>query len=165
LATDTQFKGKVKEDMLICMLDAFVKKHDPEYPKRDPQQTPSTRSADPRSQSARPADKEKLSFAYVQGEVKIHPVPTAGANHVQGMNVLAAPFLYTMPSQLEAFECFANFIEKKCPLYVQRTLVGVHDGLEVRLRAARLVVARRQFAFADHAAAGPMPRILRQRIV
>jgi len=48
------------------------------------------------------------------------------------MNVLAAPFLYTMPSEIEAFYCFAKFIEEACPLYVQPTLEGVHRGLRVR---------------------------------
>lgn len=55
-----------------------------------------------------------------------------GFTYVQGMNVLAAPFLYTMPSELEAFFCFAKFIEESCPLYVQPTLEGVHRGLKVR---------------------------------
>ena len=47
------------------------------------------------------------------------------------MNVLSAPFLYTMPTQLEAFACFSTFLEKCCPLYVQPTLTGVHRGLKV----------------------------------
>lgn len=47
------------------------------------------------------------------------------------MNVLAAPFLYTMESELEAFYCFSRFIEVNCPLYVQQTLEGVHRGLKV----------------------------------
>jgi len=51
--------------------------------------------------------------------------------YVQGMNVLAAPFLYTMPSEMEAFFCFSKFIEESCPLYVQPTLEGVHRGLKV----------------------------------
>jgi hypothetical protein len=55
-----------------------------------------------------------------------------GFTYVQGMNVLAAPFLYTMPSELEAFFCFSKFIEESCPLYVQPTLEGVHKGLKVR---------------------------------
>jgi cell cycle arrest protein BUB2 len=54
-----------------------------------------------------------------------------GFTYVQGMNVLAAPFLYTMPSELEAFFCFSKFIEESCPLYVQPTLEGVHRGLRV----------------------------------
>ncbi|KAL7411661.1 bub2 protein [Mrakia frigida] len=49
--------------------------------------------------------------------------------YVQGMNVLAAPFLYTLPSEIEAFYCFSAFIEECCPLYVSPTLKGVHDGL------------------------------------
>ncbi|KAH9815480.1 rab-GTPase-TBC domain-containing protein [Melampsora americana] len=51
--------------------------------------------------------------------------------YVQGMNVLAAPFLYTMPSELEAFSVFSRFIEFHCPLYVQPTLEGVHSGLRL----------------------------------
>ena len=47
------------------------------------------------------------------------------------MNVLAAPFLYTLPSEIEAFYCFSRFIEECCPLYVSPTLKGVHDGLAV----------------------------------
>jgi cell cycle arrest protein BUB2 len=58
--------------------------------------------------------------------------PEPGLTYVQGMNVLAAPFLYTLPSELEAFWCFARFIEECCPLYVQPTLEGVHRGLRVR---------------------------------
>ena len=56
-----------------------------------------------------------------------------GFTYVQGMNVLAAPFLYTMPSELEAFSCFSKFIEESCPLYVQPTLEGVHRGLRVSI--------------------------------
>ncbi|GAA6052740.1 hypothetical protein JCM3770_003530 [Rhodotorula araucariae] len=51
--------------------------------------------------------------------------------YVQGLNVLAAPFLYVLPSQLEAFACFTTFIEDQVPRYVQPTLVGVHDGLHL----------------------------------
>lgn len=51
--------------------------------------------------------------------------------YVQGMNVLAAPFLYTMPTELEAYHCFKRFIEVCCPLYVQPTLAGVHRGLQL----------------------------------
>lgn len=47
------------------------------------------------------------------------------------MNALAAPFLYTMPSQLEAFACFSVLIERWLPEYVQTDLRGVHRGVEV----------------------------------
>ncbi len=51
--------------------------------------------------------------------------------YVQGMNVLAAPFLYAMPTEIEAFYCFKRFLEAVCPLYVQPTLTGVHCGLRL----------------------------------
>lgn len=98
LATDRGFKERVREDMLVRLLDAFVwRNHDRE-------------------------DSQRLGFTYVQG-----------------MNVLAAPFLYTMPSEMEAFFCFAKFIEESCPLYVQPTLEGVHRGLKLLDRCLKIV--------------------------
>ncbi|KAG1716651.1 hypothetical protein ID866_529, partial [Astraeus odoratus] len=98
LATDRGFKERVREDMLVRLLDAFV------WRNHDRQET------------------QQLGFTYVQG-----------------MNVLAAPFLYTMPSELEAFFCFAKFIEEACPLYVQPTLEGVHRGLKLLDRCLKIV--------------------------
>ncbi|KIK68890.1 hypothetical protein GYMLUDRAFT_67593 [Collybiopsis luxurians FD-317 M1] len=60
-------------------------------------------------------------------------------SYVQGMNVLAAPFLYTMPSELEAFFCFSKFIEESCPLYVVPTLEGVHRGLKLLDKCLKIV--------------------------
>ncbi|KAH8814728.1 TBC-domain-containing protein [Flagelloscypha sp. PMI_526] len=60
-------------------------------------------------------------------------------SYVQGMNVLSAPFLYTLPSEIEAFYCFSKFIEEACPLYVQPTLEGVHRGLNLLDRCLRIV--------------------------
>ncbi|KAI9325934.1 rab-GTPase-TBC domain-containing protein [Obelidium mucronatum] len=51
-------------------------------------------------------------------------------SYVQGMNVLAAPFLYVMP-ELDAFYSFATFIHHTCPLYVQPALEGVHCGIKL----------------------------------
>ncbi|WWD16396.1 hypothetical protein CI109_100822 [Kwoniella shandongensis] len=99
LATDTQFKGKVKEDMLIRLLEAFV-------------------------------------WKITSGETENEGQPF---KYVQGMNVLSAPFLYTMPSQLEAFACFSTFIENGCPQYVQPSLKGVHEGLKLLDRCLEIV--------------------------
>ncbi|KGB78608.2 hypothetical protein CNBG_4446 [Cryptococcus deuterogattii R265] len=99
LATDTQFKGKVKEDMLIRLLEAFVWRI-----------------------TSMETEDESQPFKYVQG-----------------MNVLSAPFLFTMPSQLEAFQCFSTFIENGCPLYVQPSLKGVHKGLTLLDRCLEVV--------------------------
>ncbi|ADV25121.1 cell cycle arrest protein BUB2 [Cryptococcus gattii E566] len=104
LATDTQFKGKVKEDMLIRLLEAFVWKITCTHA------------------FAMETEDESQPFKYVQG-----------------MNVLSAPFLFTMPSQLEAFQCFSTFIENGCPLYVQPSLKGVHKGLTLLDRCLEVV--------------------------
>lgn len=49
--------------------------------------------------------------------------------YVQGMNVLAAPFLYAARSEAEAFVAFYRFITKECPGYVRGAMSGVHKGL------------------------------------
>ncbi|KAF5370843.1 hypothetical protein D9758_002116 [Tetrapyrgos nigripes] len=99
LATDKGFQERVREDMLIRLLDAYVWRN-----------------------SEKQEDMNHLDFCYVQG-----------------MNVLAAPFLYTMPSEIEAFFCFAKFIEECCPLYVQPTLEGVHRGLRLVDKCLKIV--------------------------
>ena len=53
------------------------------------------------------------------------------AQYVQGMNVLAAPFLYAARSEVEAFSLFAVFIQRECPGYVRPTMEGVHGGLRL----------------------------------
>lgn len=53
--------------------------------------------------------------------------------YVQGMNVLAAPFLYVFPSELEAFFAFDKFIVEQAPTYCTPSLTGVHKGLQVRV--------------------------------
>lgn len=53
------------------------------------------------------------------------------AQYVQGMNVIAAPFLYAAKSETEAFALFSFFIKKECPSYVKPTMEGVHRGLKL----------------------------------
>ena len=56
-----------------------------------------------------------------------------GIRYVQGMNVLAAPFLYVCGGEAEcmAYSLFEKFITIECPVYVRPTLEGVHRGLKV----------------------------------
>jgi cell cycle arrest protein BUB2 len=49
--------------------------------------------------------------------------------YVQGMNVLAAPFLYVARSEAEAFAAFDTFIRNECPGYIRGSMEGVHRGL------------------------------------
>ncbi|KAK9365720.1 rab-GTPase-TBC domain-containing protein [Lipomyces kononenkoae] len=51
--------------------------------------------------------------------------------YVQGLNVLAAPFLYACASETQAFALFDTYIHTCCPLYVKPMLDGVHLGLKL----------------------------------
>lgn len=101
--------------MLVRLLDAFVWRS-----------TEAMESTSPTSPTF-----PHLSATYGRSRQPHQPNQPLGFNYVQGMNVLAAPFLYTMPTEVEAFYSFARFIERACPLYVQPTLEGVHRGLKV----------------------------------
>ena len=119
LATDRGFKERVREDMLVRLLDAFV-----------------WRNHGKTSMTFPPSSMTFSSVLYPDRQESNQ----LGFTYVQGMNVLAAPFLYTMPSEIEAFWCFSKFIEECCPLYVQPTLEGVHRGLKVCCHAYYFIV-------------------------
>lgn len=53
------------------------------------------------------------------------------AVYVQGMNVLAAPFLYAARSEAEAFVLFHRIVTIECPGYIRGAMDGVHRGLEL----------------------------------
>ncbi len=61
---------------------------------------------------------------------------TAAGTYVQGMNVIAAPFLYAARSEAEAFVAFQRFLSRECPGYVRGAMDGVHRGLAVRIRSS-----------------------------
>lgn len=54
---------------------------------------------------------------------------SGSVGYVQGMNVLAAPFLYAARSEAEAFAAFDRCITHECPGYVRGSMDGVHKGL------------------------------------
>lgn len=56
-------------------------------------------------------------------------VNLGSTGYVQGMNVMAAPFLYAAKSEVEAFAAFDRFITNECPGYVRGSMEGVHKGL------------------------------------
>lgn len=53
---------------------------------------------------------------------------TASGLYVQGMNVLAAPFLYASRSEAEAFVTFHQLLTQECPGYIRGAMDGVHRG-------------------------------------
>ncbi|KAL8349773.1 hypothetical protein RB598_005233 [Gaeumannomyces tritici] len=56
--------------------------------------------------------------------------PESGT-YVQGMNVLAAPFLYAARSESEAFVAFHQLLTKELPGYIRGAMDGVHKGLRL----------------------------------
>ncbi len=50
-----------------------------------------------------------------------------GIGYVQGLNIVAAVFLYVMP-ELDAFNCIREFVLRHCPLYY-RKVVSAHPLL------------------------------------
>lgn len=99
MATDTVFKQKVPEDALVRVLNSYAWKN--EY----------------REQKA----SEIEGIDHLQ---KSHR-----DQYVQGMNVLAAPFLYVCKSEAMAFNMLDVMLSRDCPLYVKPTLEGVHSAL------------------------------------
>ncbi|KAF2186925.1 TBC-domain-containing protein [Zopfia rhizophila CBS 207.26] len=59
--------------------------------------------------------------------------------YVQGMNVLAGPFLYAARSEVEAFTAFERLITHECPGYVRGSMDGVHKGLALVDRVLEIV--------------------------
>lgn len=58
------------------------------------------------------------------------PPEGSSVGYVQGMNVLAAPFLYAAHSEVQAFAGFNKLITTVCPGYVRGgSMDGVHKGL------------------------------------
>jgi cell cycle arrest protein BUB2 len=59
--------------------------------------------------------------------------------YVQGMNVLAAPFLYVARSEVEAFVAFHGLLTRELPGYIRGAMDGVHRGLALVDRALAVV--------------------------
>lgn len=74
-------------------------------------------------------DKE-IRCSNIKNQFNCHQI--SSLTYVQGMNVMAAPFLMVM-KEMEAFHTFSTFIWRWCPLYVQPTMRGVHCGLRVSM--------------------------------
>ncbi|BFZ53686.1 CDC16 protein [Savitreella phatthalungensis] len=51
--------------------------------------------------------------------------------YVQGMNILAAPFLYCCTSEVQAYALYSDFVERHVPTYVRPDLAGVHLGVKL----------------------------------
>ncbi|GAB7332620.1 hypothetical protein MBLNU13_g04387t1 [Cladosporium sp. NU13] len=73
------------------------------------------------------------------GDVNSTSNSVASVGYVQGMNVMAAPFLYVARSEAEAFAGFDRFITSEVPGYVRGSMDGVHKGLAIVDRLLELL--------------------------
>ncbi|KAH8676737.1 rab-GTPase-TBC domain-containing protein [Tricladium varicosporioides] len=136
LATDPLFRRRVSEASLIRLLNAVAWKLHDAKEERAESLAKSTSSkintanmhGSPELQSGAPAMKSRARALTLTTEGSDAGSSEPGT-YVQGMNVLAAPFLYAARSEAEAFVAFHRFITVECPGYVRGAMDGVHKGL------------------------------------
>ncbi|KAI6249963.1 Cell division control protein [Erysiphe necator] len=128
LATDPLFRRRVSEASLIRLLNAVAWTLYDTREELNKKTSQESRYSDPHIESVSPRKKirrQSLSLTTKSCEVSALEPGT----YVQGMNVLAAPFLYAARSEAEAFVVFHRFITLECPGYVRGAMDGVHKGL------------------------------------
>ncbi|KAI0409590.1 rab-GTPase-TBC domain-containing protein [Xylaria palmicola] len=138
LTTDPLFRRRVSEASLIRLLNAIAwMLHDA----REVRRPPSSRQSLPASNSASPSRSDISqaisSSPVARSRARALTLTTEGSDsntsepgiYVQGMNVLAAPFLYAARSEAEAFVAFHQLLTKECPAYIRGAMDGVHRGL------------------------------------
>jgi cell cycle arrest protein BUB2 len=132
LATDPLFRRKVSENSLTRVLNAVAwKLHDAHESKINGWMSPPTLSAHGDSHPINPSSPDNTFHSITSadgsqaGDLKAEPY----VGYVQGMNVLAAPFLYAARSEVEAFAAFETLIRTECPGYITASMSGVHKGL------------------------------------
>ncbi|CAK7219604.1 CDC16 protein [Sporothrix curviconia] len=81
------------------------------------------------SANTSPAAKNRARALTLTTEGSESSVSAEPGTYVQGMNVLAAPFLYAARSEAEAFVAFHQLLTKECPGYIRGAMDGVHKGL------------------------------------
>ncbi|PQE20177.1 cell cycle arrest BUB2 protein [Rutstroemia sp. NJR-2017a BBW] len=134
LATDPLFRRRVSEASLIRLLNAVAwKLHDAKEARADLRNI-NRRIAEEDIQSSPERGPGSPSMRLRARALTLTTEGSdAGASepgtYVQGMNVLAAPFLYAARSESEAFVAFYRFITVECPGYVRGAMDGVHKGL------------------------------------
>lgn len=141
LATDPLFRRRVSEASLIRLLNAVAwKLHDAKEERMEGGKVDdvssnkvtvthtSTADGSPELHSATPVMKNRARALTLTTEGSDAGASEPGT-YVQGMNVLAAPFLYAARSESEAFIAFHRFITHECSGYVRGAMDGVHKGL------------------------------------
>ncbi|KAJ2896624.1 hypothetical protein MKZ38_005382 [Zalerion maritima] len=160
LTTDPLFRRRVSEASLIRLLNAIAwKLHDAREdrirerpslggrpslpPSRDGSVAPSVASSvssAAHSATSSPAAKNRARALTLTTEgSETSGVAAEPGTYVQGMNVLAAPFLYAARSEAEAFVAFHMLLTRECPGYIRGAMDGVHKGLALVDKALAIV--------------------------
>ncbi|KAF2085689.1 TBC-domain-containing protein [Saccharata proteae CBS 121410] len=129
LATDPLFRRRVTENSLTRVLNAVAwKLHDAHESRINGWQSPPTLSDFGSPEHPPIRSRSSLTGTTITDGSSVGDAAEQ-VGYVQGMNVLAAPFLYAARSEAEAFVAFDRFITKECPGYVRGSMDGVHRGL------------------------------------
>jgi cell cycle arrest protein BUB2 len=131
LATDPLFRRRVSENSLTRVLNAVAwRLHDAHEARVNgwlPRPDDAAADAPPSSPSPlvspRPSTGGGASSA--GGRSGAHDY----VGYVQGMNVLAAPFLYAARSEASAFAALHALLARALPGYIRGSMEGVHRGL------------------------------------
>ena len=137
LATDPLFRRRVSEASLIRLLNAVAWKLHDAKEERAEKLASSTNTKVTHTANAHGSPELQTSSPVMKSRARALTLTTEGSDagtsepgtYVQGMNVLAAPFLYAARSEAEAFVAFYRFITNECPGYVRGAMDGVHKGL------------------------------------
>lgn len=129
LATDPLFRRRVTENSLTRVLNAVAwKLQDAHEARVNGWLSPPTMTMHDVAASPDTAVNSRSSMAGTQDGSQAGD-KTDYVGYVQGMNVLAAPFLYTARSEAEAFVAFDRLLTTVCPGYIRGSMEGVHKGL------------------------------------
>lgn len=130
LATDPLFRRRVTENSLTRVLNAVAwKLQDAHEAQVNGWLSPPTMSLqNDMATSPDTTMNSRSSFAGTQDGSQAGD-KTDYVGYVQGMNVLAAPFLYAARSEAEAFVALDRLLQTVCPGYIRGSMEGVHRGL------------------------------------
>ncbi|KAJ8059421.1 hypothetical protein OCU04_012365 [Sclerotinia nivalis] len=135
LATDPLFRRRVSEASLIRLLNAVAwKLYDAKEARADFRNIQNRKIMETAIRGSPERDSQSPNM---RSRARALTLTTEGSDvgagepgtYVQGMNVLAAPFLYAARSESEAFVAFHRFITTEVPGYVRGAMDGVHKGL------------------------------------
>ncbi|KAK1639046.1 TBC domain-containing protein [Colletotrichum phormii] len=143
LTTDPLFRRRVSEASLIRLLNAVAwRLHDAREEQRrerpstgrssisqDSSTSTSTATAYSQDPAFSPGARNRARALTLTTEGSESSHAAEPGTYVQGMNVLAAPFLYAARSESEAFIAFYTLLTRECPGYIRGAMDGVHKGL------------------------------------